>query len=62
VGATESRSLRFETFVRIMHHFVRRSTYYVPFRRFWGDVRREFMQRLSSSLHGALGSYIRDAL
>jgi hypothetical protein len=34
----------------------------VPFRRFWGDVRREFMQRLSAALHGTLGSYLRDAL
>jgi hypothetical protein len=35
-----------------MHHF----------RRFWGDVRREFMQRLSATLHGTLASYLRDAL
>jgi hypothetical protein len=40
MGATDSRSLRFDTYVRILH-FVRRSTY-VPFRRFWGDVRSEF--------------------
>jgi hypothetical protein len=44
-----------------MQHFTRRTTF-VPFRRFWGDVRREFMQRLSASLHGTLGSYLRDAL
>jgi hypothetical protein len=37
-------------------------TTYVPFRRFWGDVWREFMQRLSAALHGTLGSYLRDAL
>jgi hypothetical protein len=43
-----------------MQHFVRRTT--VPFRRFWGDVRREFMQRQSAALHGTLGSYLRDAL
>jgi hypothetical protein len=43
-----------------MQHFVRRSTS-VPFRRFWGDVRREFMQRPSAALHGTLGSYLRDA-
>jgi hypothetical protein len=43
-----------------MQHFVRRSTF-VPFRRFWGDVRRELMQRLSAALHGTLGSYLRDA-
>jgi hypothetical protein len=29
---------------------------------FLKDVRREFMQRLSVALHGALGSYLRDAL
>jgi hypothetical protein len=29
---------------------------------FWWDVRREFMQRLSTALHGTLGSYLRDAL
>jgi hypothetical protein len=44
-----------------MQHFVRRSTC-VPFRRFLGDVRREFMQRLSAALHGTLGSYLSDAL
>jgi hypothetical protein len=45
MGAADSRSLRSGNYVR-MQHFVRRSTY-VPFRRFLGDVRREFMQRLS---------------
>jgi hypothetical protein len=34
--------LRSDSYVR-MQHFVRRSTY-VPFRRFLGDVRREFIQ------------------
>jgi hypothetical protein len=29
---------------------------------FWGDVRREFMQRLSAALHGTMGSYLRDTL
>jgi hypothetical protein len=29
---------------------------------FFGDVRREFMQRLSTAFHDALGSYLRDAL
>jgi hypothetical protein len=33
-----NRSLRSDSYVR-MQHFVRQSTY-VPFRRFWGDVRR----------------------
>jgi hypothetical protein len=44
-----------------MQHFVRRTTY-VPFRRFLGDARREFMQSLSAPLRGILGSYLRDAL
>jgi hypothetical protein len=44
-----------------MQHFVRRTTC-IPFRRFLGDVRREFMQRLSTALHGTLGSYLCDAL
>jgi NAD-specific glutamate dehydrogenase len=60
MGAPDSRSLRFDIYVR-MQHFVRRSTY-VPFRRFLGDVRREFMQRLLDALHGTLGSYLRNAL
>jgi NAD-specific glutamate dehydrogenase len=60
MGAADSRSLRYDSYVR-MQNFVRRTTY-VPFRRFWGDVRREFMQRLSYALHGTLGSYLRDAL
>ena len=60
MGAADSRSLRSDNYVR-MQRFVSRSTY-VPFRRFWGDVRREFMQRLSAPLHGTLGSYLRDAL
>jgi hypothetical protein len=33
-----------------------------PFDGFWGDVRREFLQRLFDDLHGTLGSYFRDAL
>jgi hypothetical protein len=60
MGVVDSRSLRFDSYVR-MQHFVRRPTY-VPFRRFWGDVRREFMQRLSFALRGALGFSLRDAL
>jgi hypothetical protein len=64
MGAADSRSLRSDCYVRIQH-FVRRTTF-VPFRRFLGDVRREFMQRLPAALHGALhgplGSYLRDAL
>jgi hypothetical protein len=38
---------------------VRRNNYSCSF---LGDVRREFMQRLSIALHGTLGSYLRDAL
>jgi len=60
MGAADSRSLRSGIYVR-MQHFVRRTTC-VPFRRFLGNVRREFMQRLSTPLHGTLGSYLRDAL
>jgi hypothetical protein len=59
MGAAASRSLRYDIYVR-MQHFVRRPTY-VPFRRFWGDVRRELMQRLFASLHGIMGSYLPDA-
>jgi hypothetical protein len=59
MGAADSRSLRSDNYVR-MQHFVRRSTS-APFRRFLGDVRREFMQSLSAALHGTLISYLRDA-
>jgi hypothetical protein len=50
-----------EVAIARMKEFVRRSTY-VPFRRSLGDVRREFIHRLSSVLHGTLGSYLRNAL
>jgi hypothetical protein len=60
MGAADSRSLRFDSYVR-MQHFARRSSSF-PSRRFWGGVLREFMQRLSIALHGTLGSYLRDAL
>jgi hypothetical protein len=43
-----------------MQHFSRRTTY-VPFRRFGGELQRDFMQRLSASLHGGLGLYLHDA-
>jgi hypothetical protein len=59
MGVADSRSLRFDSYVHTQH-FVRRSTS-VPFRRFWGGVPREFMQRLSAALHGTLGSYLREA-
>jgi hypothetical protein len=55
MGAADSRSLlRYGSYTR-MKEFVRRSTY-VPFRRFLGDVRREFMQPLYVIFHGTLGS------
>jgi hypothetical protein len=60
MGAADSRSLRSESYAR-MKEFVRRFAY-VPFRRFLGDVRREFIQRLSVALHGTLGFCPRDAL
>jgi hypothetical protein len=60
MGVADSRSLCSNIYVR-MQHFVRR-TICVPFRRFLGDVRREFMRRLYAALHGTLGSYLRDAL
>jgi hypothetical protein len=54
MGAADSRSLRSDSYVR-MQDFVRRSTC-VPFRLFWGDVRREFMQSLSAALHGTISA------
>jgi hypothetical protein len=38
MSAADSRSLRSDSYVH-MQYFVRRTTY-VPFRPFWGDVRR----------------------
>jgi hypothetical protein len=60
MGAADSRSLRSDSYVR-MQHFFRRYTY-DPFRRFWGDVRRDFLQHLFTALHGTWGSYLRDTL
>jgi hypothetical protein len=60
MGVVDSLSLCSDSYVR-MQHFVRRTTF-VPFRRFLGHVRREFMQRLSAALHYIMGSYLRDAL
>jgi hypothetical protein len=60
MGAVDSCSLRYDDYVR-MQHFVRRTTF-VPFGAFWGDVRREFVQRLSVALHGTLGSHFRDVV
>jgi hypothetical protein len=48
MGAADSPSLRYESYVR-MQYFVRQTTH-VPFRYFLGDVRREFMQRLSAAM------------
>jgi hypothetical protein len=56
-----TRSFRSDSYFRTQH-FVRRTTVYVPFRRFLGDMRREFEQRLSTALHGTLGSYLRHTL
>jgi hypothetical protein len=61
MGVIDSRSLRSDKYVR-MQHFVRRTTSYVPFRRFGGDVRREFTQRHSAAFHGTLEYHLRDAL
>jgi hypothetical protein len=44
----DSRSLRYDSHVR-MQHFVRQTIFFVPFRSFWGDVRRILMQRLSAT-------------
>jgi hypothetical protein len=60
MGVADSRSLRYDSCVR-MQHFVRRTTSF-PFQRFLGDVQRKFMQSLSTDLRGTLGSYLRDAL
>jgi hypothetical protein len=57
IGVANSDSLSSDNYVR-MRHFVRRTTC-VPFRRFWGDVRREFMRSLFAALHG---TYLRNAL
>jgi hypothetical protein len=59
MGTVDYRSLRSGRYVR-MQHFDRRSTY-VSFRHLWVEARREVMQRLSSTHHGTLGSYFRDA-
>jgi hypothetical protein len=59
MGAADSHSLRFDNYVRMQYiSFVELLLFL--FGVFGGDLRREFMQRLS--LHGTLGSYLRDAL
>jgi hypothetical protein len=60
MGAAGSRSSRSESYAR-MKELVRQSKY-VPFHRFHGLVRREFMQRLPVGFHGTLGSNFRDTL
>jgi hypothetical protein len=59
MGVANYRLLRYDSCVRT-EHFVRRST--ISFRRFWGDVRREVMQRVFIVVlhHGILGSYLRE--
>jgi hypothetical protein len=48
MGVVDSRLLRCDSYV-CMQHSVRRYTF-VHFRRFWGDMRRKFMQYLSTVL------------
>jgi hypothetical protein len=59
MGVADFRSLRSDNYAR-MQYSVRRNTC-VPFLRFWGDVRREFMQCPFAALHVTLASYLRDA-
>jgi len=59
-GAHVARSLRSESFLR-MKKFVRDSTS-PSFRRFLGEVRREFYQKISIVLHSTLGSYLADVV
>jgi predicted DNA-binding ribbon-helix-helix protein len=59
MGTVDSLSLRYESYART--ECVRRSTS-ISSRQFIGDVRREFMQNLSSVLRGTRSSYLRDAL
>jgi hypothetical protein len=61
MGAVDSRSLRYDDYVR-MQHFVRRELLLFLFGVLGGDVRREFLQRLCVALHGTLGSYFRDGV
>jgi hypothetical protein len=61
MGVVPSRTLRSYIYARITKAFIRRSSS-TTFRRFLGEVRREFMQRLSMVLHDTLGYYLRDAL
>jgi hypothetical protein len=60
MGVGDSSSLRSDSYLRMQHFIVRRTTH-VPFGRFWGDVRRDVMQHIFAVLHGTLGSYLRDA-
>jgi hypothetical protein len=60
MGVADFRFLCYDSYVR-MQHFVRRYTY-VPFRRCLGDMRRQFVHRLSAARHDASGSHLRDAL
>jgi hypothetical protein len=50
--------MRYDNYVRIS--FVNLLVF--PFDVFWGHVLRELLQRLFTTLHGTLGSYLRDAL
>jgi hypothetical protein len=59
MGTVDFRPLRSNTSLR-MQYFVELLLFL--FSNVFGDVRREFMQRLLAALHGTLDSYIRDAL
>jgi hypothetical protein len=60
MDAADSHSSLMTTYM-CMTDFIRRYSY-VPLRHFWGDVLREFMQRLSVVIDGTLGAHLRDAL
>jgi hypothetical protein len=60
MGAADSRSLQSDTYVLCNMSFV--DLLMFPFDGFWGDVPREFLQRLYAALQGTLGCFLRDAL
>jgi hypothetical protein len=60
MGDAHSQSLRYDNYVSMPKNFA--SIYLRSLSTFWGDVRREFQQRLSVVLHGNMGSYLLDAL
>jgi hypothetical protein len=62
MGAADSRSLRFDMYSISVCNISFVAPLLLLFDVFWGDMRREFMQRLFAALHSTLGSYLRDAL